>query len=245
MGLGFKLLDYVQRLTNARTIASNNIRKKTRALYEFLGWYVGDQTQYYRLNEDADKYTICNIISKKIPPVSDDKKSLEFRKIDDKKDLEGFDFAAFSKNKPYKDRAYFEKRFLDNPWIKYEVYEAQNSAGPVALVVVRQFEHKKAVALRVVEYVGRTADIAGCGDFLDQLTKERGADFCDWFAFGAGDGTMLKAGFVPRTDKDPNIIPFYLSPPVMENVIMSFFTSDSEGYTMFRADGDQDRPNLG
>ena len=243
MGLGFKLLDFVQKLTNARTIASNNIRKKTRALYEFLGWYVGDQTQYYRLNEDAEKYTLCNIKCKKIPDVYNS--SLDFRKIEDKKGLDGFEFAAFSEDKPYKDRHYFEKRFFDNPWLEYEVYEARDSKGPVALVVVRQFKNEAAIALRVVEYVGCKTDIAGCGGFLDRLTKERSADFCDWFSFGTSDETMLKAGFLARTDDDPNIIPFYLLPPVMENVTMSFFTNDVEGYTMFRADGDQDRPNLG
>ena len=243
LNLGFRMLAFIQQITNCRTIACNNIRKKTRGLYEFLGWYVGDQTQYYRLNENISNHTICNIVDRKIPTV--DSKGYDFTRIDDKKGLEAFDFAAFAENKPYKDRAYFEKRFFDNPWNEYEVYEARDAGGPVALLVIRQFRHEAAVALRVVEYVGPNEAVAGFGDFLDRLIKERGADFCDWFAFGLDDGTMLKAGFVPRNGDDPNIIPFYLSPPSMENVTMSFFTSDKEGYTMFRADGDQDRPNLG
>lgn len=243
LGLGFKLLELVHKLTNARTIASNNIRKKTRGLYEFLGWYVGGQTQFYRLNENIDKYTICNIANKFILPVN--KSNFEIFKVENGEELSRFEFSEFTENKPYKDRYYFKKRYCDNPWLKYDIYAMRDCAGTRALLVVREFRQTESVALRVVDYVGERAGIARCGEFLDRLIKQRGADFCDWFAFGVDEGVMAMAGFLPRTPDDPNIIPLYLSPPVMENIDMTFFTSDPDGYAMFRADGDQDRPNLG
>ena len=51
------------------------------------------------------------------------------------------------------------------------------------------------------------------------------------------------AGFVKRYG-DENIIPNYLNPLLQKNIDYYFFTTDRQGFTMFKADGDQDRPNL-
>lgn len=246
LNIGFRLLEKVRELTNCRTIACNNIRKKTRGLYEFLGWTVGDMTQYYRFNAGKNEYTICNIVDRNIQLVSES--DLVFESVTTNQQLEAFDFEAFSQNQPYKDLAYAQKRYLHNPWLDYELYTAREPDGaPGALLALRAVGHGGAVALRVVDYIGRRDWIGQWGGFLDRLIKTRGADFCDWFAWGLSDAELLRAGFVPLVPGGENVIPFYLSPPVMENVTLTCFTSAAaeDGYIMFRADGDQDRPNLG
>lgn len=244
LNLGFRLLETVRRLTGCRTIACNNIRKKTRGLYEFMGWRVADMTQYYRLNENIKNYTFCIANDNDILKVLSGDLAVE--RVDDAAQLEGFDFEAYTQNQPYKDRHYAQKRYFDNPWIDYEVYAGREGDGPPgALLVARAFRQKGAVALRVVDHMGRREWAGRWGGFLDRRMKETGADFCDWFALGLDDETMRRAGFTPRVDGDGAIIPFYLSPPRMENVTVTCFTSGSDDYTMFRADGDQDRPNLG
>lgn len=244
MGLGFKLLEKIQELTGCRTLACNNIRSKTRGLYEFMGWQVADMTQYYRLNEEVENYTLCNIKAKNTEMVPET--DLIIEKITTPQQLEDIDLETFSQDKPYKDQHYAQKRFLRNPWLQYDLYTArQQGEAARAVLVVRRFTQGSASALRVVDYIGQRDWIPRWGGFLDRLMKEQGADFIDWFALGLDDDVMRRAGFVPLLPGDDNIIPLYLSPPVLENVTLTCFTSDADGYVMFRADGDQDRPNLG
>jgi hypothetical protein len=243
LSLGFRLLEFIRLITTCRTIACNNIRRNTAGLYEFLGWRVADMTHYYRLNKEIKKYTLCNIRRRNIQKVLIGGVTLD--RITDKKELGFFELEAFAQNKPYKDRAYIEKRYFDNPWLQYEVYAARENGNTRALLVIRFFRQGGASAIRVVDYVGDRGGVARCGAALDRIIRERGADFCDWFAFGLDDGAMKAAGFTPITGGDPNVVPLYLSPPVMENTGITVFVSDPDGYAMFRADGDQDRPNLG
>ncbi|NLC78900.1 MAG: hypothetical protein GX683_04155, partial [Ruminococcaceae bacterium] len=80
------------------------------------------------------------------------------------------------------------------------------------------------------------------GELLDRLARERNADFSALYAFGIDDSVLEEAGFVKRLDKDENIIPDYLLPPLYENVDF-YSVANGDGYWIFRADGDQDRPN--
>ena len=55
---------------------------------------------------------------------------------------------------------------------------------------------------------------------------------------------MAAAGFCERREGDANILPNYLQPPLFENTEYYYFTSDPGRFVLFKADGDQDRPNL-
>ena len=54
----------------------------------------------------------------------------------------------------------------------------------------------------------------------------------------------MMAGFTERVEGDGCIIPNYLTPPVHENTEYYYFTNKPESFVLFKADGDQDRPNL-
>ena len=47
-----------------------------------------------------------------------------------------------------------------------------------------------------------------------------------------------------REPGDGVVIPNYLTPPLLENTEYYYFTNEPEHFVIFRADGDQDRPNL-
>ncbi len=52
------------------------------------------------------------------------------------------------------------------------------------------------------------------------------------------------AGFTERLEGDGSVIPNYLTPPLLENTEYYYFTNKPENFVLFKADGDQDRPNL-
>lgn len=241
-GLGFKLLEQIRTLTSCRTIGCNNIRENTRNLYEFFGYYVGELAQYYRYNDSLHKYTMCNIVSPDILSILPS--TLEFIELKSESELECFNFEDFHENKPYKDSAYAKKRFFENRGLDYKIYAAKECGHAVALLVLRVVRHESSCVVRVVDFIGDTEYVSGCGQFLDRLMHELDAEFCDWYAFGVDKSAMASAGLSLRQKGDINIVPNYLNPPLMENTDYFFFTSDPSNYTMFKADGDQDRARL-
>lgn len=243
LGLSLGLIEAIRELTGCRTLACNNIRPKTAALYEFFGYTVAELTQYYRINETVEDYTLCSIRFPDRLPVAPS--AAEFRALDEPKDLEGFDFEAYAENQPYKDRDYLVRRFFGNRFLPYRIFLGAENGRPFGLLCLRVIEHAGRRAVRVVDYVGDRSKLSDCGPFLDRFLHDVGAEFCDWYAYGIPDAVMARAGFTKRQKGDANILPNYLEPPLMENVDFTMFTSDPSNYAMFKADGDQDRANLG
>ena len=241
-GVSLRLIEYIKQITNARTINCNNIRKKTAAIYEFLDYTVADMDHYYRLNPEIKEYLLCSIENNHIEEIeSFDIDSVEIKAVDD---LVDFNFFRYKDNLPYKDMEYVGKRYLGYPFHAYMLFKVF-SAAKEALLVVRKITHEATSMLRVVDFIGDRTLIKDCGHILDNLMKEQMAEYVDWYSYGIDPSDMKKAGFSKVDQGDQNTIPFYLSPPVMENILVTVFVSTSENFLMFRGDGDQDRPNLG
>lgn len=241
--LSLRLLEAIRTETDCRTLACNNIRPETGNLYRFFGYTVGALTQYYRLNDSVEEYTLCKIRFPERLPLTTS--AAEFRELADKKELNAFAFSSFAENKPYKDQHYAERRYFDNGYIRYRVFLASEAGHPFGLLVLRVFQYAGACAVRVVDYLGDRSRFASCGVFLDRFSRQLGAEFCDCWVYGLPAEVMARAGFTQRRTDDANILPNYLEPPLFENVDFTLFTSDPAGYAMFKADGDQDRANLG
>ena len=241
-GLAYRLFDYIIETTRCRTIACNNIREKTRGLYEFRGWSVDMLSHFYRLNPTFGKYTLCKITSNDIPKVVNS--DFIAKRITDERGLEPFEKTVLPQNLPYKDRLYLKRRYFDNPWFAYEAAGLFDGHEPVALVFYKQIDTEGESVLRVVDFIGDTRALAAAGEYLDGQLRERNAEFCDWYAYGLSEEDMRAAGFALRSRGDENIVPNYLEPPIYENTDFFFFTSEPVGYRVFKADGDQDRPNL-
>lgn len=240
-GMAFKLIELIGRITGARTLACNNIRRKTRGVYDFLGYTVGDMTHWYRLNADSESYKLCRITDF----FSEEIKSRDIGavRVTEPSQLSAFPFGSFSDSAPFKDIHYVTRRYFNYPWHNYRLY-ALSDGEARALIVLREMESGGSRMIRVADFIGERGLIKDCGLFLDGLMRELGAEFVDWYSFGVPEEDMKNAGFTVRYEDDGNIIPMYYSPLLMSNVDITVFVSKADGYMMFRADGDQDRPNL-
>lgn len=236
------MIEYIEQITKARTLSCNNIRKKTGGIYDFLGYTVQDMIQWYRLNSDISDYTLCSISSYQPETIVSYK--LNVQEVLSSRQLESFPFLSFTNNRPFKDYKYVEHRYFKYPWHTYKVYWL-SSADKQALIILREITWQTARMLRIVDFIGERDLIKQCGEFVGGLIKEQKAEFVDWFAFGVGEHEMKQAGFSRNTEANENIIPLYLSPLLMKQTGITIFVSEPRNYMMFRADGDQDRPNLG
>ncbi len=242
-GSGLELLDALRGLTGARLAACNNIRPRVAPLYRFAGYDAGRLPHYYRLTDRA-AYRVARVAEKKILPVSGD---AALRALPTEDDLRASGYAPDKNRRPYKDLWYLTRRYYYYPHQRYDVWGVEeNGAGsPVtALLVTRRVPVNGTAVLRVVDYTGAPDAFPRLGAAVDRLMAESGAEYADCYCLGIPPGTMAAAGFCERAADEANILPNYLTPPLYENTEYYYAAWDADSFTMFKADGDQDRPNL-
>lgn len=245
-GAGLELMSEMKALTGCRVIACNNIRENTMAFYTFLGYTALRLPHCYRL-ADKDVYTVAQIKNKQILPVT---------MYEDAPTLSLISSATILKEQytpdasllPYKDIWYIARRYFAYPMQemqKYMVYGVQEHNGTIsALLVTRIVLVENIPVLRIVDYIGKPTAFGRLGVAIGGLMQETSAEYVDMYCYGISEEILNSAGFVLRERGDENIIPNYLNPPLYENTEYFFFTSQTDGFTMFKADGDQDRPNI-
>ena len=79
---------------------------------------------------------------------------------------------------------------------------------------------------------------------MDKLLADTGAEYADCYCAGIPAEVFAAMGFSERKPDDGTIIPNYLTPPLYDNTEYFYFTNRPDGFVLFKADGDQDRPNL-
>lgn len=254
-GVGLELMAALPTLTHARVMACNNIRPKTMAFYTFLGYTAARLPHFYRL-ATKKKYTVARVTHLPVLPASfssvqNTQKTLVL--LDESALLRGYmPDASLS---PHKDLWYLTRRYFHYPRQSYDVYgitdtdaydkrDAACEARFSALLVTRTVPVDGVNVLRIVDYIGAPETFAVLGQAIGNLMEIRGAEYADCYCYGVSPQIFAQAGFSERTPKDTNIIPNYLNPPLYENTEYYFFTSHPDGFTMWKADGDQDRPNV-
>ncbi len=239
-GSGLELLAAMRCLTHARQVACNNIRPKVMPLYAFAGFTTGRVAHYYRLADRA-VYRIARVADKNIPPAAG---SAVLRRLPAETDLLSCGYTPNEAHRPYKDLWYLARRYYRYPFQKYDVWGIVENGAVGALLVTRCIPVNETAVLRVVDYTGAPAAFAALGTAIGRLMAECGAEYADCYCAGMPKAAMAAAGFCARSEADANIIPNYLTPPLYENTEYYYFTWDPENFTLFKADGDQDRPNL-
>lgn len=242
-GSGLELLDALRGLTGARLVACNNIRPRVAPLYRFVGYAAGRLPHYYRLADRA-AYRVARVAEKSILPVSG---AAALRALPTESGLRASGYVPDESRRPYKDLWYLARRYYRYPHQRYDVWgvtEGGAHSAVTALLVTRRVPVNGTAVLRVVDYTGAPDAFPRLGAAIDQLMAECGAEYADCYCLGIPPEAMAAAGFCARAADDANILPNYLTPPLYENTEYCYSTSDTDGFTMFKADGDQDRPNL-
>ena len=237
-GLGLALMGAMKELTGADVMACNNIRSNTMPFYTFLGYHPDKMNHYYRL-ADRTEYKMA-VVNEKIIPASVKKDGVWLEEMADIAQVEST-FAIPVRCRPHKDYWYINKRYFKYPHYEYKVFAVHNGDSCPALVVFRVNESDEGYVLRLVDYIGDKKDFGLLSGFVDELMQKYNCEYCDMYCWGV-DGE--DAGFVLRI-ADENIIPNYLNSLLQKNIDYYFFTSSTENFMMFKADGDQDRKNLG
>ncbi|MDL2219200.1 hypothetical protein LJC04_02515 [Ruminococcaceae bacterium OttesenSCG-928-O06] len=240
-GSGLELMEALPRLCGCRTLACNNIRPETRPFYHFLGFTTGRVAHYYRLAQRA-RYTVARVENPRISPVGG---AAQLTLLPNAAALATSGFVPPKTANPCKDLWYIARRYFAFPRQEYRLYAAAlPGAAPCALLAARVVPVNGTNVLRLVDYIGPAGFLPEMGAAIQTLLDETGAEYADLYCAGLPEDVLYKAGFVPRAEGDESVvIPNYLTPLVRENVEYYYFTNRPEGFCLFRADGDQDRPH--
>lgn len=238
-GAGLELMNQMPKLTGARILSCNNIRPNTIPFYEFLGYTGARMQHWYRLG-DKKEFFVARPASVLRLPVAGDGYLKEFTCAQEMEEA----FCPPELAKPYKDNWYLARRYFNYPRQSYQVFGGYLDGVCRLLFCLRRVVVDGTVVLRLCDVVGQSALLPQFGDAFDRLIAQENAEYMDCYCWGVADESLTGAGFVQRFAEDETLIPHYLSPPLYENVDFYLFTNDPAGFVMFRADGDQDRPNI-
>ena len=242
-GVGLQLMDALPGLLGARVLACNNIRANTCVLYEFLGWTARRLPHYYRLGRPGPSgwaLAMPGDTAETAPlPVGGD---LALEPVADETALAALGLPE-TPHTPRKDLWYLTQRYF-----RYDLWAVREGGRLLAYLVTRTVtaaETGCVPVLRLVDFLGPDAVLPRLGAALDALLQQTGAEYLDCYNAGIPAEIWRASGLRERLPGDGVIIPNYLTPPLRDNTEYYYFTNRPENFVLFKADGDQDRPNLG
>ena len=241
-GVGLELMEALPRLANIRVLACNNIRPKTMAFYRFLGWHADRIPHFYRLAK-RDSYRLVQNAPSVSEQVFDSNVTLQHVDSDEKLFALGL---PRTENLPHKDLWYIARRYFHFPHQSYDVWAVMDGETLLAYLVTRTnpVAECDATMLRIVDFIGQSDTFAALGGVIGQLMQQCDAEVTDCYCAGIDKEIFSHAGFLERCEEDAVVVPNYLNPPLFENIEYYYFTNYPENFVLFKADGDQDRPNL-
>lgn len=244
--LGMDIINSLKKTLGYRVLSCCGIKREVKKLYEFMGFQTGTLKHFYRLNQNCE-YRIA-VVSDSTQPdyvASDDVELVQIRSEDEFRGMVKYERDVFHIARPWKDLNYLIKKYFQNIAYKYFVYAIRTNQGEVnAVLFLKIVEANDSRAMRIVDFLGDETVLELCGKALEQITRNHNCEYIDFYEYGLLDSVLRKLGMRERDQNDNNIIPNYFEPFEQKNIDIHFFTSQAVNFRMFKADGDQERPNF-
>jgi hypothetical protein len=242
-GLGLKMLNELTRLEPNVGVAINKILPEHNPLYRALRYQVVKMKQYYVTDPDKPSQLINAPTGSLLPfPKRGEARFKEMREADLLEMPSDFLPSGFT---PIKTPLYFLNRFLRHPFYHYRVFRLDDLTDSKALIATRVSYSEDKRALRIVDFSGDLVLIGQIGKLVLNLMNEEQAEYADFWQHGVPHEYFERAGFALAEPDGDVIVPNYFVPfSAKTSHIFSTYKSNIPGtFLIFKADGDQDRPN--
>ncbi len=240
--LGVELAKRVYPLSGAHLFIGNGANPDTSIRLRKLFFHskTAKLKHHYVYNPNLSEFKLAVIAEPKEQKTFVDSNQ-PINSLESMEDVRAFIDLEQTSQVPYKDYWYVNKRFFNHPYYKYLLWGITDSLAQ-GMVVTREVSYDGAKALRIVDYYGDQKLFAYSGAFWSRLMEECGYEYVDFYEHGFDQEAISAAGFYCIGDEDANIIPNYFEPFVRKNVDIWGHFENIETL-LFKADGDQDRPN--
>lgn len=167
-----------------------------------------------------------------------------FRRMETMEELKDkFEIERCYDRLPVKSEQYYKKRYFDHPIYQYVVYGIINpSKHCVGVIFTREICINGSKVLRIVDYRGNLEELGNIGNCLEELMSDNRYEYIDLMASDLDETVMNRAGFTLLAPEGPNIIPNHFEPFERKNI--KIYYHQTVDVVIFKADGDQDRPNV-
>lgn len=241
-GLGLSVVYYILSTFNPLFWGGVGISKKALKIDKALGMKVGSMKHYFIPNRSLTTYKLITICQNLPVPFCDTAVSLEICSQKDFFSLpeEEFVNCIF----PVKKKVYFVHRFFNHPYYHYKILKVVSSTRKICYLFTRVINVNDRHVIRVVDMAGDMTAMHGAGSRFQEYLVSQGAEYMDLLNYGCQESLFENAGFYLKTGN--TVIPEYFEPFVKENVNLecSYVSELNCATVFFKADADQDRPNL-
>lgn len=238
---GIRLRSFIMGSVPHRFFGSPGASRGTKAIYEKLG-KVWKPLEHYVGTDRETRWP--DFISIKGGILKNQTCRCTVRAICDARNDRQFSDEIFQSQTPTKDRNFLERRYLKNPFRKYDLWCIYTSDNQL-IVVTRKLRVKDCEILRVVDVIGCPTLAANAISAVYFAYKSKPA-YIDFVACGFSANAFKELGFASVDFKnDRVVVPNYFEP--FEKRSVQLFANYDPGFpatTMVRGNGDQDRPNI-
>ena len=242
LGSGIKLLMHSINNYKYSKIGTVGCDEKVKKIYQYLGFFTGELTQYYIVNEKMKVYKIGKFKKRYYTRSFKEDSSLKIvRNINFKKfELNCDNYVKlFEKNEDY-----FNNKYLKNPFYKYLVFEFVKKNKTIGYYFARECHYNGYKCLRIVDFFGNIKKIFDSSAPFKKIIETNNYEFVDLFFYG---NIKNKSYFLKNNFKNNIIIPNYFEPFLKKNITINFAIMSikkSSKLYLFKGDCDQERPNL-
>jgi len=243
-GLGLRMLQALSRVEPHVAIGVSGINLTHPPMYTALRYKVAALTQYYLVNPNTPLSLVFAPADRKTWP-----HRLGGDAVFTEMDMDRLNAMTWEgQAMPQKTPIYFGRRFLQHPFYRYRVFLISrncSSKGQTGLIATRIATYQGAAALRIVDFAGDAHILAHCGTAFHELMSQENVQYADFWQYGLPSGVLEASGFEAVDPGGSVIVPNYYEPFLAQNgrILCAVQSQEQSPLLVFRADGDQDRPN--
>lgn len=236
--IGFGMLRYILKSDPSEVFAVLGISGIHKQLATTLGYTIGDMYRYYIPNQSLTDFNVI-----KFPDL------LGLNKVETGCYVKEIDFpygVSFSNNmNPYKNIEYFENRYKKHISFHYRYLGIYKNEKLKGVFVFRNVDSAGPRVLRIMDFIGDLSDVQDVNVSIQKLLQSENAEYIDCLNHGIDSKFFFQMGFKEAVKGGKTILPEYFDPFEQRYVPMEYcyMSEDKEPLIIFKADGDQDRPN--
>jgi hypothetical protein len=235
--IGLALLKFLEHNVKYDILGTIGISDEAEQIYKILKFKTGYLNQYYMPNCTLNNFNIA--VKPQIQYISN-KNGISLQKIssDILKDIN------INKTfKPNKTIRYVIEKYAYHPIYNYCFLYFKLAD---ILLICREVSVGQYKALRIVDMLGDINNLYLCAYALSRHINDNNYEYIDFLNYGVPEDIFSKAGFIKLETMGDTIIPMYFEPFLQENkkIHFAYKTNIKENIMLFKADADQDRPNV-
>lgn len=240
--LGLELFEFFDKYTSHGGFGMSKIAYR---FFKRKGYKMCSLNQYYILNDDYKTFKIASVpkeFSIKTCKETHDDNSCTIEIIEN---IEDVDISSIDNCYwPRKSLTYLINRFKKHPIYNYSFYGLYDTKILRNILVVRKCCINESNVLRVVDVIGNLDNTPYLREHFQKILREHNSEYIDIMNFGISQDIFIRMGFELLDPMGRLIIPNYFEPFEQRNVVLEGAYRSPYSYTFFRADADQDRPNV-